>query len=326
METLKSSKIAIESKIAQKYGISSEQYKAMQEDIKKETQSATDKAKEQREIAKTEREAEKAKKSEIRGVRISLNNEGRDVLSVAISERKKLSNVINEVQRAAKLIEEKNKKFNEKLKKGQQPKMEILQVTEVLNMNKFSTNLINANFTASQQLSILKGCGNYNLQSVKKSLYTMAAKKEIAVIQGDAQPFVNDYAHGKKFAALIPIYTKKFDELNAKKKHDTKQVKEIVNQYDAKHISEAEKNERLTKYVTKESMAFELQTLLGTLLHELWTFTKPNLTASQFENYMSFYPNLDFLEALVNQKSKKEIENLAKKIEASQPEIESVEI
>jgi hypothetical protein len=306
--------------------MSSEQFKAMQEDIKKETQSVTDKAKEQREINKAEKEAEKAKKSKIRGVRITLNEEGKQVLNVAISERKKLSNVINEVQRAAKLIEDKNKKFNEKLKKGQQPKMEILQVTEVLNMNKFSTNLINANFTASQQLSILKGCGNYNLQSVKKSLYTMAAKKEIAAVQGDVQPFKNEYAHGKKFAALIPRYAKKFDELNAKKKQDAKQVKEILNQYDAKHISEAEKNERLLKYTTKESMFFELQTLLGTLLHELWTVTKPNLTASQFENYMSFYPNLDFLESLVNQKNKKEIENLAKKIEENQPQIESVEI
>jgi hypothetical protein len=267
----------------------------------------------------------------IRNVNKKLNVEKREVINTAILERKKLSNVISEIKNAAKRIEEKNKAFNIALEKKQTKvtkifKPEVLQVSETLKMDKFSTALINANLTASQQVSILKSCGNYNIRFVNSAIYTIEAKRQIAKIEGNAKPFLNDYQHGQKFAALIPTYTKKHDELKAAKIRDAKKVKEIVTQFEEKQISEIQMNERLVKYMTKDKMALELNTLLGSLLCDLWKVTRPNLTNTNYEVFKAFFPDLDLLEKLVNQKSKKEIENLKKQIEQSQPDLTKTEI
>jgi hypothetical protein len=334
MNTIKKSQVAINTEIAQKYGMTLEQYEAMQAEIKQTTQSEAAKAKEQREAKKQESEATKEHAKQQRNVLSIISDERKEIRSEAQKDYQKISTVFTSIKKQIKAIESRNKEYNRILKadatiqsKDKVYKPESLILNSVVKLDGFSLSLISGNFTASEMKAIIKGCGKHTVRLVESSLYKIAAKIEISKLNGSIYDSQTDYDNGKLFESLIEPYAAKHAELNERKLNDSKQVRLVVAQYESKKISEAEKNERLAKYMTAEKMQFELNILLGVQLHKAFKAIKPALTAAQFDNYAAFYPDLNFLQSLVKvDKKKQEIEQRAKEMQSEANFVEVAEL
>jgi hypothetical protein len=317
---MKLSKNAIIANVASANGLSASELEAILKQVSETEKTEKEKAKEVSESKKAEKEKAKEAKKKRQTLVASLNDEKAKVKTGAKIEHQSLSTVLNSVKTQCKAIETANIAYNKKIKKAENLRPEKLVLTEVFEMQKFSLSLINANFSASEMKSIISNRGKYTVEIVVNSLYRIAAKLKFAQLNHEIEPFKNEYANGKLFVSLIAPYAQKWNELNGLKKIDAKQVRTIKNQLELKQIGENEANGRLVKYMTSERMNLEVLTLLGQSLHKVFEAIKPNLSASQFDNYAAFYPNLDFLQTLVNQKDKTKIENEALKMREFQPE------
>jgi hypothetical protein len=316
---MKLSKNAIIANVASANGLSASELETILKQVSETEQTEKEKAKEKNDFAKSEKEKAKETKKKRQTLVASLNYEKAKVKTGAKIEHQSLSVVLNSIKTQCKAIETANIKHNAKIKKAENLRPEKLVLTEIFEMQKFSLSLINANFSASEMKSIISNRGKYTVEIVVNALYRIAAKLKFAQLNHEIEPFKNEYANGKLFVSLIAPYVQKWNELNDLKKLDSKNVRSIKNQSELNQIGENEANERLAKYMTSEKMQFEMLTLLGQSLHKIFKAIKPNLSASQFDNYATFYPNLDFLQTLVNQKDKSNIENEALKMRENQP-------
>jgi hypothetical protein len=317
---MKLSKNAIIANVAQANGLSASELEAILNQVTQTEKTEKEKAKEVSESKKAEKEKAKEAKKKRQTLVASLNDEKAKIKVGAKIEHQSLSTVLNSIKTQCKAIETANIKHNAKTKKAENLRPEKLVLSEVFEMQKFSLSLINANFSASEMKSIISNRGKYTIEIVVNSLYRIAAKLKFAQLNHEIEPFKNEYANGKLFVSVIAPYAAKWNELNDLKKLDAKQVRTIKSQLELKQIGESEAAERLAKYMTNEKMQLEMLTLLGQSLHKVFEAIKPNLSASQFDNYATFYPNLDFLQTLVNQKDKAKIENEALKMREFQPE------
>jgi hypothetical protein len=317
---MKLSKNAIIANVAIANGLSASELEAILKQVSETEQTEKEKAKEVSESKKAEKEKAKEAKKKRQTLVASLNDEKAKVKAGAKTEHQSLSTVLNSIKTQCKTIETANIAYNKKIKKAENLRPEKLVLSEVFEMQKFSLSLINANFSASEMKSIVSNRGKYTVEIVVNSLYRIAAKLKFAQLNHEIEPFKNEYSNGKVFVSIIAPYAQKWNELNDLKKIDAKQVRAIKSQLELKQIGENEASERLVKYMTSERMNLEMLTLLGQSLHKVFEAIKPNLSASQFDNYATFYPNLDFLQTLVNQKDKTKIENEALKMREFQPE------
>jgi hypothetical protein len=295
---MKLSKNAIIANVASANGLSASELEAILKQVSETEKTEKEKAKEVSDKNKAEKEKAKETKKKRQTLVASLNDEKAKVKTGAKIEHQSLSTVLNSIKTQCK----------------------ALVLTEVFEMQKFSLSLINANFSASEMKSIISNRGKYTVEIVVNSLYRIAAKLKFAQLNHEIEPFKNEYTNGKIFVSVIAPYAQKWNELNDLKKLDSKNVRSIKNQLELKQIGENEATERLSKYMTSEKMQLEILTLLGQSLHKVFEAIKPNLSASQFDNYATFYPNLDFLQTLVNQKDKTKIEAEALKMREFQPE------
>jgi hypothetical protein len=303
---MKTSKIALLAKVAQSNGMKTEDLALILDQLKQVESEAKESAKTEKEIKKAQNESEKAERQKIRAINVLSNESKKDVRKKAIEQHFSIGQIVTSIRKVAA----KNSDLG-----------------KVLEKDFFALNMVNAYLSASEIKAVIKARGKYSVNMVVAALYRLRVDMELNALKGKEIDRSEAITKGAILLPTIQKYVETFEALQAQKLKDAKNVKTVVSQFEAKEISEADHNERLTKYMTSEKMNFLLSVELGKCLHDVFRVIQPNITNAQFTTLVEIYPDINFLDKLVNNKAKLKIENDAKQLQEQsnvESEVESV--